>query len=142
MNLGFDLDTLWPALFFVAAGSLIAIASAYTDLPIVTMTLRSGGDHAYAVLKQVLAAHGFSLDTENKEELTIRVKRVMRFSHFFFYQCWSRDVSFKIKEDETGAKLIVSCRPNPVRYYASPGKGGYLSRDEVDSVVRDFVSSV
>ena len=139
----FDLESFWAALplFLIFAAALL-IGSAYADHLLNSVELRRGGEQAFQILKTVLTSHGIVIDQENREALTIRSKRIMKFYQFLLYQYWSRDITFRIEEGGSGPTLTVKCRGNPFRYCASENNPKYISRARLDGIVQEVVSAV
>lgn len=137
-----DLD-----LFRVGAPLLLAVVIiifflwSIVEHPLRTQHLDMAADAAFARLKDLIKRRGLFTVEQNEEEKRIRVRAVLKIVDFLIYRCWSKELLFRVMDEESRVKLIVSCRPSPFRLTASSKNPHLFSEQKLDQLVNDMIAS-
>jgi hypothetical protein len=124
---------LWALIFFLWSR---------VEQPLRTVQLEIRDDIAFTKLKQLIHEKGFSKLGEDERSKRISIKGVLKVVDVILWRCWSNEVIFRLKSDNSHSKLTVSCKVSPFRATASRTNPNYLSYEMLDQFLNEFTRDV
>jgi len=124
---------LWALIFFLWSR---------VEHPLKTAQLDSNADEAFRKLKEVIHREDFTKLEEDDRARRITIKGFLKIVDLILYRCWSKEIIFHVIDDDSSTKLVVTCRPSPLRITTSPRNPNYLSQASLDHLLEEIAVSL
>lgn len=126
----------------LVAWGLILFFWSRVEHPLRTIQLESTGDKAFERVRELIHGKGFLKLEEDETAKRIRIKGMLKIVDLILYRCWSKEIIFHVIDENSRAKLSVTCKPSPLRITASPSNPYYLTYDGLDRFLQEIVASL